>query len=85
MNITKLIIENKLSKLERGSIIVLENRKQILDTIYLYDKSSNSYLQFYYDKGEFNLYKEHNQLPTNKILITDYSTVLINKLKQGGR
>ena len=82
MNITKLIIENKLSKLERGSIIVLENRKQILDTIYLYDKSSNSYLQFYYDKGEFNLYKEHNQLPTNKILITDYSTVLINKLKQ---
>ena len=85
MNITKLIIENKLSKIERGSIIVLENRKQILDTIYLYDKSSNLYLQIYYDKGKFVVYKEHNQLPTNKMLITDYSTILMNKLKLGGR
>ena len=85
MNITKLIIDNQISKMEKDSIIILDNKEQVLDTIYLYDKSSNSYLQFYYDKGEFNLYKEHNQLPTNKILITDYSTVLINKLKLGGR
>ena len=85
MNITKLIIENKLSKMEKDSIIILDNKEQVLDTIYLYDKSSNSYLQFYYDKGKFVVYKEYNQLPTNKMLITDYSTALMNKLKLGGR
>ena len=85
MNITKLIIENKLSKMEKDSIIILDNKEQVLDTIYLYDKSSNLYLQIYYDKGKFVVYKEHDQLPTNKMLITDYSTVLINKLKLGGR
>lgn len=84
MNITKLIIDNQISKMEKDSIIILGNKEQVLDTIYLYDKSSNLYLQIYYDKGKFVVYKEHNQLPTNKMLITDYSTVLMNKLKLGG-
>lgn len=81
MDINKLLIYNQISKMERDSIIVVDSEEKILNTIYLYDKSSNSYLQIYYDNGKFIIYKEHNQLPTNKILITDYSTVLINKLK----
>ena len=38
MNITKLIIDNQISKMEKDSIIILDNKEQVLDTIYLYDQ-----------------------------------------------
>lgn len=85
MNLYKLILNNKISRIEKDSIIQIDDKEYIKDSIFLYDDYNKTYLQVYYHDNEFKVYDKYNTLPKDRLLTIEYSINLINKLKNNSR
>lgn len=85
MNLYNLILNNKISRIEKDSIIQIGDKEYIKDSIFLYDDYNKTYLQVYYHDNEFKVYDKYNTLPKDRLLTIEYSINLINKLKNNSR
>lgn len=83
INIMKLLVINSLSTVEYDSILIIDGKEVLKDTIYIYNKRNRKYLQLYYNGKEFIIYKAYDEIPKNdRQQRVEYVTHALKMLKR---
>lgn len=79
-NITKLIIDNTLSIFEKDTNLMIDGKRYIKNTIYLFDKDLEDYIQIYKDEEEYKICGIFKEIPSKEYQFTDYTLASIRYL-----
>lgn len=83
INIMRLLVINGLSTVEYDSILIIDGKEVLKDTIYIYNKRNRKYLQLYYNGKEFIIYKAYDEIPKNdRQQRVEYVTHALKMLKR---
>lgn len=83
INIMRLLVINSLSTVEYDSILIIDGKEVLKDTIYIYNKRNRKYLQLYYNGKEFIIYKAYDEIPKNdRQQRVEYVTHALKMLKR---
>lgn len=66
INMMKIMLDNMITTLEYNSVLIIDNKEVIKNTIYLFNRTQNEYIQVY-DNGvdELQIYKTYEEIPNN--------------------
>lgn len=66
INMMEIMLDNMIITLEYNSVLIIDNKEVIKNTIYLFNRSQNEYIQVY-DNGidELQIYKTYKEIPNN--------------------